>query len=779
MLISCNKLKSHIKNSKDIDWLKIWETFTIRTAEVEGVKVVGNTFDSVVVAEIKECVNHPNSDHLHILKVDCGEPNLIEVVCGAPNVRKGLKTAYVKVGGHIDGMEIKSRPLRGVISNGMCCSGRELRISENHDGIMELPTDYKIGKNIKEYLPIEDIIVEIDNKSLTNRPDLWGHYGIAREICAITNHELLPLEIEEIKNDKDNLDIVIKNEELCYRYCGLKIENINNNQTPLEMQIFLHYVGMRSISLFVDLTNYIMLELGQPMHAFDSRVVKNIEVGLAKNKDIYKTLDGIERTLTDEMLMIKNGENYFGIAGVMGGLESEILPDTTNIFLESATFHAGSIRRTASKLGLRTEASARYEKSLDSNMADIAIKRFVYFLRKENPNLHIASNLTDLYPKKIKEETIILDKKTLSIYMGKELEDEIVSNILKSLGFQIEVQKEEYKITVPTFRATKDIKIKQDVIEEIARIYGLENFTPKPLKLELTPMEHETIFNQEYEVKHLLATKFDANEVHSYIWYDTNLLNTLGISKENVKLLGKETNHILRDDLSFSLLNIVKENFKNISQFKIFEIGTIIKDNQNHRVLSIILADEEKNISKIYNEAKQIVTYLFKMTKNLNVTFINNVNEKKYYNDSLGNIIRVNDRKIGELNVLNKNYTNKLSKKKCVVTIDINFDNFIELEKTTKIAKEKSKYPNVELDYTLITNLETKYIEVEEILNNFQSSIIQERKLIDTYEDEKEKKFTIRYIVGSEEKTLDGLELKKFKERFIAHIRLNQLEIIE
>lgn len=779
MLISCNKLKSHIKNANDIDWLNLWNTFTIRTAEVESVKEVGNSFDHVVVAEIKECIEHPNSDHLHILKVDCGEKELIEVVCGAPNVRVGLKTAYIRVGGHIDGMEITARPLRGVLSNGMCCSGKELGISDNHDGIMELPNDWKNGTDIKEILPIEDIIVEIDNKSLTNRPDLWGHYGIAREVCAITNHELLPLDIEEIKNDKEDLDIVIKDEELCYRYCGLKLENIKNNQTPFDMQIFLYYVGMRSISLLVDLTNYIMLELGQPMHAFDGRIVKNIEVGLAKNGDTYTTLDGTERTLTDEMLMIKNGDKYFGIAGVMGGLDSEILEDTTSTFLESATFQAGNIRRTAVKLGLRTEASARYEKSLDPNMTDTAIKRFVYLLRKENPELVIASNLTDIYPNKIEESEINLDKKTLKIYMGKDLEENVVSNILEKLGFKVTCEKDSYHVVVPTYRATKDIKIKEDLIEEIARIYGLENFIPKPLKLDLIPNELETVYNEEYEVKRILATKFDMHEVHSYVWYDTALLKELGVEKDGVKLLGKESNHILRDDMSFSLLNIVKENFKNYPHFELFEIGTIIKENANKRVLSIILADDEKNMGASYTKAKKAVQYLFKMVKNKEIDFSKNINEKKYYNENLGNIIYVENTKVGELNVLSKGYTNKLSKKKCVVTVDIDFDRFVEIEKEPKLSKEVSKYPTVDLDYTVIVGIEDKYEVLDNILKTFKSPIIQKLVLVDTYEDEYEKKFTIRYTVGSDDKTLDGKDLNDFKEKFISHIRQNGLEIAE
>ncbi len=774
MLISCNKLKSHIKNSGDIDWLNIWKTFTIRTAEVENVKTVGDSFDGVVVAEIKDCVAHPDSDHMHVLMVDIGDKELVQVVCGAPNVRVGLKTAFVKVGGHIDGMEITARPLRGVLSNGMCCSGRELSISDNHDGILELPQEWENGKDIKDYLPIEDIIVEIDNKSLTNRPDLWGHYGIAREICAITGHELLPLDLLEIKNDKKDLDVVIKDPTLCYRYCGLKIKNIKNNNTPLDMQIFLYYVGMRSISLLVDLTNYLMLELGQPMHAFDARVVKNIEVGLANDGDTYTTLDGQVRELSKDILMIKNGDEYFGIAGIMGGLSSEILPDTTEVFLESATFNAGVIRRGAVKLGLRTESSARYEKSLDPNMTDIAIKRLAYLLQKENPKMEIASNLTDIYPNKLDEEKIILDKETLAIYMGVDLDEKEVCKMLEALGFKVKVVNDNYEVIVPTYRATKDIKIKQDLIEEIARLYGLEKFVPKPLKLDLISELHEDIFEQEYEVKELLAKKFDMNEVHSYIWYDTHLLKTLGIEKDNVKLLGKDSNNILRDDMSFSLLNIVQENFKNYNNFNIFEIGTIIGNGQNKRVLSIILADEEKKLENIYNRAKYVVKYIFKVLKNIDIEYTNNVNEKEYYDNNLGKNIIVNGQKIGEINVVNRAIISKIAKKKMVVSIDIDFDLYVDINKKEKLAKEISKYPVVTLDYTISLN-DMKYINLENILKEFKSNLIKSYELLDVYQN----KYTIRYVLGSDNKTLEQKDIESFKERFISHLNSNNLSILD
>ena len=359
--------------------------------------------------------------------------------------------------------------------------------------------------------------------------------------------------------------------------------------------------------------------------------------------------------------------------------------------------------------------------------------------------------------------------------MGRALSDETISTILEKLGFTVEIKEDAYEVTVPTFRATKDVKIEQDLIEEIARMYGLENFEAKPLKLDLTITEHETIYNQEYEVKNLLATKYDMHEVNSYIWYDTETLKKLGIEKNGVKLLGKSENNILRDDLSFSLMNIVDLNFKNYHKFNIFEIATIIENNENKRVLSIILTDDEKNIETIYMQAKSIVKYLFKMLKNKSVTFTNNVNEKSYYDTSLGKVINVDNTKLGEINVLSKVVTNKLAKKKVIVCIDIDFDKYVRIIPTQKLATEVSKYPTVELDYTIIMPNNTKYDTLKQVLSDFKSNLIKSYSLIGTYEN----KYTIRYILGSNTKTLEQKDLTNFKDRFIEHIKNNNLSIIE
>lgn len=777
MKISCNILKKHIKNSDKIDFLNIWDKFTIRSAEVEGIEIKGQNFDNVVTAKIIECEKHPKSEKLSILKVDTGE-EVLQIVCGAPNVRVGLIGALIKIGGHIDDITISKRPLVGIDSYGMMCSGKELGISDDHSGIIELPEDTPIGIDIKKILPIEDIIVEIDNKSLTHRPDLWGHYGIAREIAAITGTELLPLELADVNYDGKELNVTIENPDLCYRYTSLKIDNIKNSKTPLWMQIFLYYAGMKSINLTVDLTNYIMLELGQPMHAFDSRKVNNIEIGLAKAGDKYTTLDGIERTLTDHDLMIKNDSKYIAIAGIMGGLDSEIIDDTDSIILESACFEASTVRKTAISQGLRTEASTRYEKSLDPNLTIIASKRFLRLLKDENPDLTLGSALTDVYPNEFKEKEVILNKSLLYRYFDFELEDEAVKHILESLEFKVEIKKDYFKVIVPTFRATKDVTIAADLIEEIGRIYGYENFVPKPVKMDLDFVKQEPAYDEGYIVKNYLATKYNCHEVHTYLWNKTSFLKEINITKDNVKLLGKSEDNILRDDLNLSLLEVAFNNIKYYDEFNIMEIGTIIKDNENHKMLSILLCGPQKDLKNLYNKAKEMTVNILRNLKNKTPIFDFGSSET-YYNQDLIQDIIVDNNIIGQIKTFNKNVNNKISKKHTFVVLEIDFEKYLNFDLDKTNYQEISKYPSTELDYTIIMKRGEYYDKLSKILDEFTSPIIINRKLVDIYLEEETKKITIRYIVGSKEKTLTSEELQNFKDEFIKFLIKNELNIVK
>ena len=394
--------RSWIKDFVDLsglDDLKLINQFSLSTAEVENdIQFKGSDISGIVVAEIKSIENHPESKKLHLLKVDIGEDELVDVVCGAPNVRVGMKTAFAKVGAKIGEIEIAPRPLAGYMSYGMCCSEKEIGISDDHAGIMDITDDVALGTDLKEIYATEDIIFEVDNKSLTNRPDLWSHYGIAREFAAIAQRPLKALDFADLAayDSLPKVDMKIE-DPLCYRYSCLQFENISRSVSPVDMRIRLFYCGMRAINFLADMTNYLMLEMGQPMHAFDSRKVENIRIKRFDKEFDFKTLDGVERHIDTDTLMICNGDDPVAIAGIMGGLDSEIVEDTHTLTLESATFDAASIRKSTVRLSHRTDASMRYEKSLDPELTTAAIARFVFLLEKYDGGIKVVSSLTDEY----------------------------------------------------------------------------------------------------------------------------------------------------------------------------------------------------------------------------------------------------------------------------------------------------------------------------------------------------------------------------------------------
>ena len=318
MFLSMNWISDFV-DFTGLDKIKLINQFSLSTAEVENeIFFKGSDISGIVVAEIKSVLPHPESKKLHLLKVDAGNGELTDVVCGAPNVREGMKTAFAKVGAKIGEIEITPRKLAGFTSNGMCCSEKEIGISDDNSGIMDITDDAPNGTDLKDLYEIEDIIFEVDNKSLTNRPDLWGHYGIAREFAALSGRPLKPLDCVDLSeySSLPQLDIKIE-DTACHRYSALQVENISRNISPVNMRIRLYYCGMRAINFLADLTNYLMLEMGQPMHAFDSRKVEKIRIKKFDKPFAFTTLDGIERNIDEETLMICNDDTHVAIAGIM------------------------------------------------------------------------------------------------------------------------------------------------------------------------------------------------------------------------------------------------------------------------------------------------------------------------------------------------------------------------------------------------------------------------------------------------------------------------------
>lgn len=796
MFISINWIKDFV-DLDGIDIENLIYKFTMSTAEVEGIIKHGQDVENVIVAQILSVENVENSKKLHKLMVDTGKEKL-QVICGAPNVRVNAKVAFAQVGSIVGGQKIGQATLAGQISNGMCLSEKELGISDDHSGIIILDDDVKLGEDIKNIIPVDDIIYEVDNKSLTNRPDLWGHYGIAREIATITGRKLKPLEVEDLEMYKDLEELKINVEkqdpdQLCLRYSALRVENVNKKQASWKMKVRLFYCGMRSINLLADMTNYIMLEIGQPMHAFDNRMVSSINVQTLKEDVKFTTLDGQERALEKGTLMIENDKEPVAIAGVMGGIASEIKEDTTTLFLESANFSAVQIRKTASKLDLRTDAAAHYEKTLDPELTKIAIARFIKVLREEDNGIKVTSRFSDCYVKKYPHIVITIDKDYIDRSIGKELSMDEITTTLKNLEFGLIVDGNTLTIDVPSFRATKDISQKADIIEEIARIHGYDNIEPTTSMWKVSPVQMDSSRELEYSSKELLATKYGMNEIHSYVWYDTQANQELGIEvKDNIKIVNGivRLDNTLRREMAPTILYAINKNAKYMNECRVFEIGRTFdynfdgKDVLENKVLAMGIASTKESEKELCYEAKSVVDSIVMINKNLNVEYKNIENVENNWMHPVNSFeILVNSVSLGYISVVHPKIKDNINSKLNIVVSEIRIDLLSQIAKKEISYKETTKYQTVNFDLSLIVNEDTKYGEIEQIIKSSDMKYLIDYALIDIYENKEKllgkKTITVRFTIGSYENTLTKEQIDEERNIILSTLKNNGIYINE
>ena len=704
MYISLNWIKDFV-NLDGIEVDELVKRFGLSTAEVEGVEYKGQNISNVVVAEIKSVENHPDSKKLHILQVDDGLEELTQVVCGAPNVRVGMKTAFARVGAQLNDIKIGKAKLAGVESFGMCCGEDEIGVGSDHSGIIDLDSSLKNGTDIKEVFPIDDVIIEVDNKSLTNRPDLWGHYGIAREFATIFKRDLKPIDKADLTayNNLNKLDIAVETPD-CYRYSAISVENVTVKKSPQVMKIRLNYCGMRDINLLADMTNYLMLEIGQPMHAFDNSIVKGIKVVTTKEKTPMLTLEG-EEHIVDENSTLICDEQYtpVAIAGVKGGLKSGITDETNSLLLESATFSPMAIRKTSRKIGLITDASLRYEKSLDPEMTILAIERLVYLLQQIDNGVKVSSSLTDCYNYKYPTNTIKLNVGFINKRGGVDMAESEMIDILNRLGFKVEKQNEDLIVTVPSWRATKDVSIKEDLVEEVLRMYGYDNIKPETMTMPLNPVEQLPIHNFEYKAKRLLAEKYGLNELHSYIWNYKDFNEEMGIEQPvYVELLDASNSGQsgLRSQLLPTMLKFFYENKNNYDDIGIFEVGrTAYKLNENNlvaerRKLSIVLASMTKSEKELYFSLKQMVEDLADLAgRKLTYKMERDIAGANYH--PINSCVIMSPDDIGSMGVIHPTIVNNLDKRFKVVGLEIDLDALLAGEVKNVERNKISKYQRI------------------------------------------------------------------------------------
>ncbi|MBQ6806494.1 MAG: phenylalanine--tRNA ligase subunit beta [Lachnospiraceae bacterium] len=776
MFVSMNWIKDFVDlEGQDLE--KLIHRFTLSTAEVEGIEYKGKDIKDVVVGEILSCEEHPDSDHLHLLKVDGGDA-IYDVVCGAPNARAGIKTAFCKVGGQVGEIKIKPAKLRGQVSNGMCCSAKELGISEEHSGIMELDPALINGTDLKEIFPIEDIIFEVDNKSLTNRPDLWGHYGMAREFAALTGQQIKPLEIMENPYTGDAKVAVELRNELAYRYTSVRIENVTKKVSPMEMQIRLYYCGTRAINLLADLTNYIMLELGQPTHAFDGNKIGKIVVDTPKEDIKFTTLDGVERDITTDTLMIYDNDTPVAIAGIMGGLDSEIVDDTNSVVLESANFDAVSIRKSAARMAHRTDASARYEKTLDPEMTMQAVKRFIKLIKDIDPDCECASQITDVYQYKYPEIEVSFDKPFVDRYTGIDISCERIKTTLEQLGFETTQNGESFVTKVPSWRGTKDVSMKADIIEEITRIYGYDNFEIKTTLSPLLPAKTTERRKEENQIKDLLVKTYAMNEIHTRVWCDPDALKNLGLApEENVRILGNaDDNGILRTSLFQSFLPIVYNNRNYKPSFGIFEIGrTVLGEKEDgtadeHRMLGIAMYSKEVTEKNLYINAVQLINTIVSQLKHKKVEYTKIEVEHTWQHPKNTSAIMVDGKRIGVLNTLHPKTLSKIAKNAVVVCVEIDMDELLAVEFNGLEFAEPSRFPSMEYDLSLLMPEGVRFDEISTCWKKLRIKELREVSVIDIYDAQGVKSITVRFSFGLDDRTLTGEEVQSHIDKILANL---------
>ena len=779
MKLSTNFVKDYVDIEVDVKTL------------AEDMTRVGNEYDSagklidatnLVIGEVKSCINHPDSDHLHLCKVDVGT-EILNIVCGAPNVREGLKVIVALPGANLPGnVTIKKGMIRGEESNGMLCSIAELGIEskflteEDKTGIHELPSDAKVGEDPIKYMQMDDSV--IDFELTANRGDLLSILGMAYEIGAIYDKKVKDIDLSHKENGNDvnesfSVDIKTNN---CSLFLAKKVKNVEIKESPAFIKNRLIASGIRPINNVVDISNYVMLEVGQPLHFYDADKLKNkLEVRMAKENEKLVTLDNIERTLSENDIVISDGEKSIGLAGVMGGLETEVTKDTKNIIIESAIFDSVKVRITSNKI-LRSEASNRFEKGLDANRTYMAIERACNLLEKY-ANAEIVTGIAKYDTTNKENKNIDITLENICEVLGMEISKDEVMNVFRRLGFTATENQNKISVSVPTRRL--DISIKEDLIEEVGRIYGLENIEGRLPKLNMKAGNYDRTTR---EIRNKMIS-LGLNETLSYV-----LVNEKDATKftsdefEPVKLLAPMTEErsTLRYSLIPSLFKIYEYNMaRGLKDISIFEIGKGFfkkgeEYGENSKLCCLMsgkyyLGIENKKDVDFFvlkGVAEEILDYLGYANR---YSFVVENNIPNEFHPGQVAQISVNNDIVGIIGRVHP-----LVSKEPVFVMEINLDKLLSKKVGKMKFKEISKYPTVKKDLSILVNKEISSQEIAKVIKKAAGSLLTNVEVFDLYTGKNilENKKSIAYSLefGSNDRTLTDEEINNILENIIENV---------
>lgn len=795
MKISLNWLKSYIDTS-----LKAEEIANILThigLEVEGMEQIESIrggLEGLVIGKVLTCEQHPNADKLHVTTVDLGQGEPLQIVCGAPNVAAGKKVVVATINtmlyptGEAEGFKIKKSKIRGVESFGMLCAEDEIGIGTDHAGIILLPEDTPVGIPAREYYQIEDdYLLEIGLTA--NRADAMSHYGVARDLAVYLQSHDMPYKLNlpdvstfQAGNVTDkSVQVEVLNHEAAPRYMGLTITGVKVAESPDWLKTRLRSIGLNPHNNVVDITNFILHEIGQPLHAFDANKIKGrkIVVRTCPEETPFVTLDGVERKLSERDLMICDEEKPMCLAGVFGGLDSGVTEETTEVFLESAYFNPVWIRKSAKRHGLSTDASFRYERGIDPNIAPYALKRAA-LLVTELAGGQISSPVTDIYPEPIQPFHFEISLDRVKRLIGKDIPDETIRKIIAALDVKIEQEEgETLHVAVPAYRV--DVQREADLVEDILRIYGYNN-------VEIPQAVHSTLSYAPHpdreKVTNLIADLLTANgfnEIMSNSLTKAAYYDDLKAYKaENcVRIINPLSSDlsVMRQTLLFNALEAVELNTnRRNSDLKLYEFGNCYWYNpdkasegglapyseQNH--LSILITGADHALSwntkaqpTSFYTLKAMVEKLFnRIGIDLNSAVMESL-QSDLYREAV--TYKINGKQIVEMGIVSKKIRSKFDIKADVYYLEMNFDAFLKLTKNHKVTVEElSKFPEVRRDLALLVDTQVTFSQLREIAFSVEKKLLKNVTLFDVYEGDKlpagKKSYALNFVLEDTTKTL-------------------------
>jgi phenylalanyl-tRNA synthetase beta chain len=802
MRVSLNWIRQYTDLPPNLSPEDLAYDLTMRTVEVESVTRTADLVQGILVGRIDSVRPHPRADLLRICMVDIGRDRLYQIVCGGTNLYEDERVAvappgsFVRWHGQGEPVELKATKLRGELSEGMICSSQEINLEEllpaEDDRIIvdltPLFPQAEAGQALADLLGLDDLIIEIDNKSLTNRPDLWGHYGIARELAAIYGGTLAPLPSFQLPEGLDSYPVRIADTDRCRRYDAVVFDGIETTPSPFWMQRLIWSVGMRPINLPVDVTNYVMLATGQPTHAFDrDHVEEGIRVRLAHQDETLELLDGHKLQLAPSDLLICDGKDKpIGLAGVMGGARDSILPSTSAMVLEVANFEAIGIRKTAARHQLRTEASSRFEKAIDTPRCDQALGLMVSLMADLQPQARIVAaghqRAQETQPISLE---VSLD--FLKVRAGRALDAGQVIHTLAPLGFETRSDgQDKLTVEVPVWRATGDVGIKDDILEEVCRMIGYDQFEFVPPSIKLEKPVRQLDFESERAIREYLALAAGLQEIFTYPWIADKYIQAAGGDPDRLLRLAtppSPDHACLRGSLIPGLLEAVSHNTRYYDEFGLFELAQVFTRTdtkeeaggealpRQRRLLALALTGPESE--QVFRTLKGILAALPRMGRVGDWTFDQTGDKPAWADKQAWLLLKNKDQEtVGRMGLISPETASDLGlRQNRVAVAEIEIEQLIPLPSRDNRFEPVPHFPLVEQDLSIVVDEAVSWSKIEEAV----SSQVRRLEFVEEYRGSQvapgKKSVMFRFWLGSDEKTLTSEEIDQLRERLLKKLK--------